>query len=360
MIPALPLSDIAHNWLERVSCTGMAKLRRGARLRDPPTRREELMRSRVAAITFLSLLYALAVFAQQGNTPQGPPTDTVAPDIPGVVRGGTAVQVVRDGFDGTEGPIALPDGSVIFTENAASRIVRIDTDGNISTFLENTNGTNSLALDARGRLIALQRGGPGKPQIGVIYPQGQEAVLADNFEGQPFNRPNDLVVDKKGGVYFTEPPAMPPTVYYIPADGTVVKATDTVERPNGVQLNRDETTLYVNSGAEFLIAFDVEDDGSLTNRRNFARYQNMLTTENGTASGADGLAIDSQGRVYVATNGGVEVFSETGQHLGTIPFSRKPQNLAFAGPEKRTLYVVGRGTAFKVDMLAQGFMGRAK
>ena len=86
----------------------------------------------------------------------------------------------------------------------------------------------------------------------------------------------------------------------------------------------------------------------------------MLTTANGTASGADGLAIDSQGRVYAATNGGVEVFSEVGQHLGTIPFSRKAQNLAFAGPDKKTLYVVGRGTAFKVDMLAQGFMGRAK
>ena len=318
------------------------------------------MRSRVANVTLLSLLCSLPVFGQQGNPPQGPPTDTVAPDIPGVVRGGTAVQVIRDGFDGTEGPIALPDGSVIFTENAASRIAKIDTDGNISTFMENTNGTNSLAFDAQGRLIAVQRGGPGKPQIAVIYPSGQEAVLADNFEGTPLARPNDLVVDKKGGVYFTEPPATPPSVYYIPAGGEAVKATDTVERPNGVQLSRDERTLYVNSGADFLIAFDIEDDGSLTNRRNFARYQTMLTTANGTASGADGLAVDSQGRVYAATNGGVEVFSEVGQHLGTIPFSRKAQNLAFAGPDKKTLYVVGRGTAFKVDMLAQGFMGRAK
>ena len=118
------------------------------------------MRSRVAAVALLSILCSLTVFAQD-NTPQEPPTDTVAPDIPGVVRGGTAVQVIRDGFDGTEGPIALPDGSVIFTENAASRIARIDTDGNISTFLENTNGTNSLALDAKGRLIAVQRGGRG-------------------------------------------------------------------------------------------------------------------------------------------------------------------------------------------------------
>ena len=74
----------------------------------------------------------------------------------------------------------------------------------------------------------------------MIYPTGQEAVLADNFEGTPLARPNDLVVDKKGGVYFTEPPATPPSVYYIPAGGEAVKATDTVERPNGVQLSRDE------------------------------------------------------------------------------------------------------------------------
>ena len=80
----------------------------------------------------------------------------------------------------------------------------------------------------------------------------------------------------------------------------------------------------------------------------------------GTASGADGLAIDSEGRVYVASNGGVEVFTEKGDYLGTIPFSRKPQNLAFAGPDKRTLYVVGRGAAYKVELLAQGFQGRAK
>ena len=98
----------------------------------------------------------------------------------------------------------------------------------------------------------------------------------------------------------------------------------------------------------------------MKNRRNFAKYEGVAKTSTGVNSGADGLAIDSQGRVYVATSAGVQVFSPQGQHLGTIPLSRAPQNLAFAGPDKKTLYVVGRGAAFKIQMIAQGFKDRVK
>jgi gluconolactonase len=321
----------------------------------------------VTRLTILALALSMAgqgaLGAQQpAPAPLPPATDTVAPAIAGVVRAGTRVQAIKDGFNGTEGPITLPDGSLIFAETTASRITRIDKDGGISTFLEQTNATNALAFDARGRLIGLQRGANGgKPQIAVIYPKGQEAVLADNVNGAPFKVPNDLVVNKQGGVYFTDPAATPPTVYYIAPGGKATKATDAVERPNGIQLSRDERTLYVNSGAEYLIAFDIQANGTLANRRNFAKYQHMQPAANGgTASGADGLAVDSEGRVYVASNGGVEVFTEQGEYLGTIPFSRRPQNLAFAGPDKKTLYVVGRGAAYKVELLAHGYQGRAK
>ena len=86
------------------------------------------MKSRTAAVTFLSLVFSLPVFAQQAASPLPPATDTIAPDIPGVVRGGTKVQVIKDDFTGTEGPITLPDGSLIFTETTASRITKIDKD----------------------------------------------------------------------------------------------------------------------------------------------------------------------------------------------------------------------------------------
>ena len=325
---------------------------------------------KLTAITFcvLGTLSALAP-AHAGQAPAPPPaTDTVAPDIPGVVAGGTKVTVIKEGFEGTEGPIALPDGSVVFAETNASRITRIDKDNNVSTFLENTNGSNGLAFDSRGRLISVQTT-PGRTRVGVVYPKGSETTLADNVQG----RPNDLTVNKQGGVYFTvpaaiaqpggAPPATPfvPAVFYIAPGGTAVKVADGIELPNGILLSRDERTLYLNNTrGEYLLAFDVQPDGQLRNRRNFAKYEGVTKTDAGVASGADGLAIDNDGRLYAATAAGVQVFSTQGRHLGTIPLSRSPQNLAFAGPDKKTLYVVGRGAAYKVQMLTQGFTGRAK
>src|SRR3990172_3337412 len=222
--------------------------------------------------------------AAQGQAAQPPATDTVAPDIPGVVAGGTRVQVIKEGFQGTEGPIALPDGTLIFTETQVSRLTRIDQDGNTSTFLENTNGSNGLAFDAKGRLISVQTT-PGQTRIGVIYPKGSEAVLADNYEGKPFGRPNDLVVDKKGGVYFTDPgvtappnapppstPPLPAAVYYTPPGGKAIRVADGITRPNGILLSTDEKILYVNNtSGEYLLAFDIQPDGTVRNRRDFAK-----------------------------------------------------------------------------------------
>jgi gluconolactonase len=105
---------------------------------------------------------------------------------------------------------------------------------------------------------------------------------------------------------------------------------------------------------------DVQPNGTLGPKRNFAKYEGVQRDAQGIASGADGLAVDTEGRVYAATTIGVQVFSPRGQHLGTIPQSRAPQNLAFAGPDKKTLYIVGRNAAWKVQMLSTGYKGRAK
>lgn len=324
-----------------------------------------------SALLLMSVAVAPAMRAQGQPPPQA--TETVATLIPSVVEAGTKIEVIKSGFSGTEGPIALPDGSLIFTETQANRITKIDKDNQLSTFLESTNGSNGLAFDAKGRLISVQTT-PGKTLIGVIYPKGQEATLTDNFDGKPYGRPNDLVVDKKGGVYFSEPgpnatPGQPPTtppltpaVYYVPAGGKSIRIAEGIGRPNGIQLSPDEKTLYVNdTNGEYVLAFDINPDGTVKNKRNFAKYPSVTKTpQGGFVSGADGLAIDSQGRLYVVSTGGVHVFSSTGQQLGTIPVSLPAQNIAFAGADKKTLYIVGRGSAFKVRLLSEGFKGRAK
>jgi len=320
-------------------------------------------------LALLVLLLPVAV-AGQGQPPLVPPKTVSAPAIPGVIAAGTPIELVAYPVRGTEGPVGLPDGSIIFTETRADHITRVDATGNTSTFVEKSNGSNGLGFDAKGRLISVQRA-PGNEKVGVLYPAGTEATLVDNFDGKPFNRLNDLVVSSKGAVYFTDTQG----VYLLPPGGQVKKVIQGIKNPNGVQLSPDEKTAYANDkDGEYLLAFDVQPDGSLTNRRNFGKYRSLtipghtdpLLAED---NGADGIAIDNDGRVYVATNLGVEVFSPRGQHLGVIPIGiwggeqnmlRKPQNLAFAGPDKKTLYTVGSNAIFRVRLLAQGIQPRAK
>jgi gluconolactonase len=300
----------------------------------------------------------------------------VATAIPGVVAAGTRIELIKDGFTGTEGPVVLPDGSLIFTETTANRITRIAPDGSTSTFIDNSNGANGLGFNAAGDLYAVQ---VLKPRVGIVYPAAHARTLADQFEGKPFGRPNDLVVDRKGGVYFTDsgaPPRAPgspapaaaeqsvvakPAVYHITPSGELQRIAADIERPNGIQLSPDEKTLYVaNTAGEHVLAFDIGADGRIGAHRNFAKLEGWRKTDTGASSGADGLAVDASGRLYVASTAGIQVFSSKGEALGVIALPRAPQNLAFAGTDKKTLYVVGRGAAYKIPLLAEGYGGRAK
>jgi gluconolactonase len=337
------------------------------------------MKSNVRLVVVLGLLSAATAIGQEAVPLPPPATDTIAPDIPGVVKGGTKVQVIVDGLKHTDGPVAMADGTLLYWDYMERRIGKIDPQGKPSTFLSNTDGQSAMGFDSRGRLITTLKEHPPENKVGAIWPKGSEAILADNFEGKPFEGPNDLVVDKKDGIYFTLSGSG--TVLYARPGARVVKVfAHPVERINGIVLSPDEKTLYVTpqsrvakttlskaelakEGGEHLWAFDVQPDGTLTNHRNFATYQVVTERPNGTPDlrfGGDGLTVDSEGRVYAATAAGIQVFSPKGQHLGTIPVSRNPNNLAFAGPDKKTLYIVARGAVYKVPMLAQGYKGRAK
>ena len=182
-----------------------------------------------------------------------------------MVAADTRVEVIREGFDGTEGPIALADGSIVFTENRADRLVRIAPDNSVSTYLEHTGGANALALRADGELLAVQTAQPGIARL-----QPASSVLAASYSGKPFNRPNDLALARAGSVYFSDPGAAPTAgtprpqtpaktgLYWLDPHGEVSLVADDISRPNGVALSPDERTLYVaDSWGEHLIAFSV-------------------------------------------------------------------------------------------------------
>jgi gluconolactonase len=333
-------------------------------------------------MTVPSFLLCAALLLTQASAAD----QVVSNDIPGIVKAGTKIELVKSGLEGSDDPIGLPDGTTLFTEPPANRIWKIDQAGQISIFREDSNGGLGMSLDSKGRLFQIQSA-YGHTGVAVISPAASATVIADNFEGMSFSRPNDLIVDKKGGVYFTDPglngdqlaavrkslgnkpvpSQLPPAVYYVPSGGKTMKVVEGIERPNGITLSRDEKTLFLNNtNGLYMLAFDINTDGTLRNRRNFAVYEGRSKRPNdrpGIVTGADGLIIDSEGRLYALTAAGVEIFNPQGQRLGIIPMScngQDCQGIAFSGPKKSTLYVAGRGGVWKIELLSTGFKGRAK
>jgi len=315
--------------------------------------------SRALGIAFLGgLLFGSGAALAQQN----PLIDYVTPAIPGVTAGGLAIQKLSEGHEGSEGPLGLPDGSFLFTETRAQRIVRVAEDGTLSTFLERSNGANGLALTPEGTLIAVQ---VVEPRVGVVHPPEKQTVLARDFEGKAFTRPNDVVRATNGDLYFTDSAqnataeSAGPAVYRLAADGRLERITTSLARPNGIVLSPDERTLYVaDTLGEHVVAIALDAHGKASAPRPFAALQGW--DANKGTSGADGLAVDADGRLYVASTAGIEVFAADGKALGVIQLPVKPQNLAFAGSDKRWLYVVGQGTVLRFRTLSQGLNSRAK
>jgi len=317
---------------------------------------------RLTCLVAVGVLISTPALAQGGGRQGGvpPPDSFTATSIPGVVAAGTKIELVETALQRTEGPVAMRDGSMLVSSTG---ILKVDASDNVSTFIENSNQTNAMGWDLQGRLISVQRA-RGNEKVGVLYPPDQVTTLADNYQGKPFDSLNDLALDNRGGVYFTDTQG----IYYLPPGGRVSKIIDEVPRPNGLVLSPDERTLYVhNKDGVYMLAFDVAPDGTISNRRNFARYKSVRIPGHKDPSwdednGADGMAVDGEGRVYAATNAGVEVFSPRGELLGVMPVQwgadndriRKPQNVAFGGPDRKTLYIVGAGTIYKVRTLSQG------
>lgn len=276
--------------------------------------------------------------------------------IPGVLAPGVEPALVREGYIFTEGPLGTTDGGLYFTDLlGANRIYRLDVDGKISVFREQSNGTNGLAFTSTGGdLVGAEGRGKRISRTGL---DGKVTELTRGDGEKPLMAPNDLIVDAKGGIYFTDPgpppvvPGRKAYVYYLPpGTARAIAVDDGIVRPNGLTLTLDGKTLLVaDSVSDTVFAFDVQSDGTVRNKRPFVRLHDI---PQGAKSRADGIAIDRDGRIYVTTVTGVQVFDKTGEYLGTIRIAREPSNLAFSGPGKRTLYITEG--LYRVQTLTQG------
>ena len=310
-----------------------------------------LVSHRTARSIVIALGAAAAVALLAGAAPAQSPGG-----IAGVVAPGVVPELVQEGFVFTEGPVGTPDGGLYFSDIRPNRIHYLDPGGKISLVREQTNGANGLALTRDGDLIAAE--GEGK-RISKRSRDGMVTTVTEGIAGKPFLSPNDVLVDAKGGIYITDPgprpvvPGRTAYVYYLLVGAKEpVVLDDQIARPNGVTLTRDGKTLIVNDTlGPTVYAYDVLPDGSVKNKRTFAQ---LLDIPEGKESGADGMALDREDRLYVTTVAGVQVFDAAGKHLGTIKVPRQPANAGFSGPDKRMLYITAREGLYRINMLAQG------
>src|SRR5215470_5019720 len=200
--------------------------------------------------------------------------------ISGVLAPGAVPELVQEGYVFTEGPVATADGGLYFSDIRVSKTYFLDAGGKIGVVRENTNGGNGLALTKDGELLFAE--GDGK-RITKRNKDGGITVLTEGPPGVPLLAPNDLIVDAKGGIYFTDPgprpvvPGRPTYVYYLPAGATTPVLIDgAIARPNGLTLTLDGKTLIVDDTLNTTVfAYDVQPDGSVKNKRPFLQLRDI-------------------------------------------------------------------------------------
>ena len=283
------------------------------------------MRMPVIVTTVLCVLMSSTASVQEASL--------IAPDA--------TVERIATGFGFLEGPAADADGTLYFTDIPNSRIHRWIPDGGVTTFVEQSARANEFRFDLDGNLIICEM---GTRRVTVISPRGDTSVLAERFESNRFNSPNDLWVDPKGGIYFTDPRYGATDdqeiagyhVYYISPDQSEIRrVADDRVRPNGIVGTPDGGRVYVaDHGAGRIYVYTPRDDGSLTDKRLFV------------AQGADGMTMDDLGNLYL-TGRDVTVCNPDGDPIGSIAAPETPANLTFGGPDGTTLFITAAHLALR-------------
>ena len=282
----------------------------------------------------------------------------------------------------TEGPAVDADGSVYFSDIWNSRIMKLAADGSQSVFRADSGRTNGNTFDQLGRLVSCEGAemGPGgrRRVVRTDLKTGEVTVLTERYEGVRYNSPNDVVVDGRGRIYFTDPCYGDRSlmemeiegVYRIDQDGSVTRILQQpdIQRPNGIAISPDDETLYLvdsnpNVGGNRKIwAFDLSTNGEVSNQR--------LVYDFAPGRGGDGMRLDVEGNLWIAAGinrprhkgettdnaAGVYVVSPAGKLLGCLPIPEDLiTNLAFGGQEKKTLYITAGKSLFKIQTKIAGW-----
>ena len=266
-------------------------------------------------------------------------------DVFQILIPGEEWKLVSEGHRNADGPAVSATGELFFTDPASNRIHKVELDGKVRVFAENTNGVSGLMFGPDGRLYA---GASRSRQIVAYDASGKPHVLAEEAPA------NDLAVNVKGDLYFTD--SANKKVWFLPKGGKPRVVDEGIDFPNGVLLSPDQTLLYVaDYNGQLSWAFQIQPDGSLSHKQ---RYLYVHMPDAAVRSGADGMAVDSEGRVYIATPLGVQVFDQIGKCHAIIPPPQSGSftNVEFGGPDMDEMYVTNGDKVFKRKTKAKGVL----
>lgn len=283
-----------------------------------------------------------------------------------LIEPSATLKLIADTFLFTEGPAGDQYGNLCFTDIQTSRIYSWSLDNRLKIIKDPSGRANGLRFDSKGNLLACEG---ASRNVTSTSPGGKVTILADSYQGKKLNSPNDLWIDPKGGVYFTDPrysnarwiwveKGIPPAqfpdslfweeqevraVYYLPSDGQPLRrVAEGFLNPNGVIGTLDGKMLYVSdTEKKETYRFNILPDGSLANRIVFIPEY------------SDGLTLDEMNNLYL-TNGGIQIYNPLGELITTIELPYKSSNVCFGGRERKTLFITARQAIFRIRMKVTG------